>query len=125
MLAEELRERGVEVVTADLARCDAAKALSDAFRMSKLVLCASSYDAGVFPPMYHFLYHLKIKNFQKRTVALMENGSWAPTAARAMRAMLDEMKDIEIVEPVVTIKSRMKEADVAAMEALADRLAEK
>ena len=125
MLAEELRERGVEVVTADLARCDAAKALSDAFRMSKLVLCASSYDAGVFPPMYHFLYHLKIKNFQKRTVALMENGSWAPTAARAMRAMLDEMKDIEVLEPVVTIRSRMKEADVAAMEAIADRLAEK
>ncbi len=125
MLAEELRERGVEVVTADLARCDAAKALSDAFRMSKLVLCASSYDAGVFPPMYHFLYHLKIKNFQKRTVALMENGSWAPTAAKTMRAMLEEMKDIEIIEPVVTIRSRMKEADVAAMEALADRLAEK
>ena len=75
--------------------------------------------------MYHFLYHLKIKNFQKRTVALMENGSWAPTAARAMRALLDEMKDIEVLEPVVTIRSRMKEADVAAMEALADRLAEK
>ena len=125
LLAEELRERGVEVITADLARCDAAKALSDAFRMSKLVLCASSYDAGVFPPMYHFLYHLKIKNFQKRTVALIENGSWAPTAAKAMRSMLQEMKDIEILEPVVTLKSRMKEADVAAIETLADRLAEK
>ena len=89
------------------------------------MLCASSYDAGVFPPMYHFLYHLKIKNFQKRTVALIENGSWAPTAAKAMRSMLQEMKDIEILEPVVTLKSRMKEADVAAIETLADRLAEK
>ena len=123
LLAEELRERGVGVITADLARCDAAEALSNAFRMSKLALCASSYDAGVFPPMYHFLYHLKIKNFQKRTVALVENGSWAPTAARTMRAVLDEMKDINILEPVVTIKSRMKEADVAALEALAEQLA--
>lgn len=123
LLAEELRERGVEVITADLARCDAVEALSNAFRMSKLALCASSYDAGVFPPMYHFLYHLKIKNFQKRTVALVENGSWAPTAARTMRAVLDEMKDINILEPVVTIKSRMKEADVAALEALAGQLA--
>ena len=123
LLADELRERGVEVIAVDLARCDMSQALADAFRMSKVALCASSYDAGVFPPMYHFLHHLKIKNFQKRTVALIENGSWAPTAAKTMRSVLDEMKDINILEPVVTIKSRMKEADVVAIEAPAEQLA--
>lgn len=117
-IADKLREKGVNVVTADLARCDASQALADAFRMSRMVLCASSYDAGVFPPMYHFLHHLKIKNFQNRRVALVENGSWAPTAARVMRTMLDEMKTIEIVEPVVTIKSRRQPADEAAIDAL-------
>ena len=122
LLADELRERGMEVITTDLARCDESKAVSDAFRMSRMVLCAASYDAGVFPPMYNFLHHLKIKNFRCRRVALIENGSWAPTAARVMRSMLDEMKDIEIVEPVITIKSRMQAADVEALEALADSL---
>ncbi|MBQ2779090.1 MAG: FprA family A-type flavoprotein [Bacteroidaceae bacterium] len=118
LIADELREQGVNVITADLARCDASQALADAFRMSRMVLCAASYDAGVFPPMQHFLHHLKMKNFQNRRVALVENGSWAPTAARVMRSMLDEMKNIEIVEPVVTIKSRMKAGDEAAIEAL-------
>ena len=122
MLAEELRERGVEVVTADLARCDAAKALSDAFRMSKLVLCASSYDAGVFPPMYHFLSHLKIKNFQKRRFGIVENGSWAPCAGNVMRKMIEEMKDCQIVEPMVTIRSRMKPEDEIQLEKLAESM---
>ena len=117
-IADTLRSLGVEVITADLARCDASQALADAFRMSRMVLCASSYDAGVFPPMHHFLHHLKIKNFQNRRVALVENGSWAPTAGRVMRSMLEEMKNIEIVEPVVTIKSRMKAEDAKAIEAL-------
>lgn len=117
-IADTLRSLGVEVITADLARCDASQALADAFRMSRMVLCASSYDAGVFPPMHHFLHHLKMKNFQNRRVALVENGSWAPTAGRVMRSMLEEMKNIEIVEPVVTIKSRMKAEDAEAIEAL-------
>lgn len=117
-IADTLRSLGVEVITADLARCDASQALADAFRMSRMVLCASSYDAGVFPPMHHFLHHLKMKNFQNRRVALVENGSWAPTAGRVMRSMLEEMKNIEIVEPVVTIKSRMKAEDAEAIDAL-------
>ncbi len=117
-IADTLRSLGVEVITADLARCDASQALADAFRMSRMVLCASSYDAGVFPPMHHFLHHLKMKNFQNRRVALVENGSWAPTAGRVMRSMLEEMKNIDIVEPVVTIKSRMKAEDAEAIEAL-------
>ena len=117
-IADTLRSLGVEVITADLARCDASQALADAFRMSRMVLCASSYDAGVFPPMHHFLHHLKMKNFQNRRVALVENGSWAPTAGRVMRSMLEEMKNIEVVEPVVTIKSRLKAEDAEAIEAL-------
>jgi flavorubredoxin len=97
-----------------------AEAVEDAFRYSRMVMCAASYDADVFPPMHDFLHHLKIKNFQKRKVAIMENGSWAPTAGRVMRAMLESMKEIDIVEPVVTIRSRMKESDIAAMELMAE-----
>lgn len=122
-LAEILRAKGApKVSVADLSRDDMAEAVEDAFRMSKLVVAASSYDSGVFPPMYDFLHHLQIKNFQKRRVAIVENGSWAPSAGRVMRAMLGEMKDLEIVEPMVTIRSRMKSTDLPAMEALADAL---
>lgn len=120
-LAEILRAKGVKkVVVTDLSRCDMAEAVEDAFRYSRMVLCAASYDADVFPPMHDFLHHLKIKNFQKRKVAIMENGSWAPTAGRVMRAMLESMKEIDIVEPVVTIRSRMKESDIATMELMAE-----
>ncbi len=122
-LAEILRAKGApKVSVADLSRDDMAEAVEDAFRMSKLVVAASSYDSGVFPPMYDFLHHLQIKNFQKRRVAIVENGSWAPSAGRVMRAMLGEMKELEIVEPMVTIRSRMKSTDLPAMEALADAL---
>lgn len=122
-LAEILRAKGVpKVSVADLSRDDMAEAVEDAFRMSKLVVAASSYDSGVFPPMYDFLHHLQIKSFQKRRVAIVENGSWAPSAGRVMRAMLGEMKELEIVEPMVTIRSRMKSTDLPAMEALADAL---
>lgn len=122
-LAEILRAKGApKVSVADLSRDDMAEAVEDAFRMSKLVVAASSYDSGVFPPMYDFLHHLQIKSFQKRRVAIVENGSWAPSAGRVMRAMLSEMKDLEIVEPMVTIRSRMKSSDLPAMEALADAL---
>lgn len=122
-LAEILRAKGApKVSVADLSRDDMAEAVEDAFRMSKLVVAASSYDSGVFPPMYDFLHHLQIKSFQKRRVAIVENGSWAPSAGRVMRAMLGEMKELEIVEPMVTIRSRMKSTDLPAMEALADAL---
>lgn len=122
-LAEILRAKGApKVSVADLSRDDMAEAVEDAFRMSKLVVAASSYDSGVFTPMHDFLHHLQIKSFQKRRVAIVENGSWAPSAGRVMRAMLSEMKDLEIVEPMVTIRSRMKSTDLPAMEALADAL---
>ena len=122
-LAEILREKGApKVVVTDLSRCDMAEAVEDAFRYSHMVVCASSYDADVFPPMYDFLHHLKMKNFQNRKVAIMENGSWAPTAGRVMTAMFEGMKNIAIVEPMVTIRSRMKDSDIPAMEQLASNL---
>ena len=119
-LAEILREKGApKVVVSDLSRCDMAEAVEDAFRYSHMVVCAASYDADVFPPMYDFLHHLKMKNFQNRKVAIVENGSWAPTAGRVMRAMLETMKNVTIAEPMVTIRSRMKDEDLPAMEQLA------
>lgn len=122
-LAEMLREKGTKkVVVTDLSRCDMAEAVEGAFRYSHMVVCAASYDADVFPPMHDFLHHLKIKNFQNRKVAIMENGSWAPTAGRVMRTMLEGMKNIEIVEPMVTIRSRMNDGDAPAMEQLASNL---
>ena len=122
-LADILREKGApKVVVTDLSRCDMAEAVEDAFRYSHMVVCAASYDADVFPPMHDFLHHLKLKNYQKRKVAIVENGSWAPTAGRVMRAMLETMKAVEIVEPVVTIRSRMKENDLPVMEQLAYEL---
>ena len=104
--AEMLRNKGVDnVVITDLSRCDIAEAVEDAFRYDRMVLAAASYDAGVFPIMQDFLHHLQAKAFQNRTVGLIENGSWAPTAAKTMRNILETMKNITIVEPVVTIKS--------------------
>ena len=122
-LADILREKGApKVVVTDLSRCDMAEAVEDAFRYSHMVVCAASYDADVFPPMHDFLHHLKLKNYQNRKVAIVENGSWAPTAGRVMRAMLEGMKNIAIVETMVTIRSRMKESDQPAMEQLAVEL---
>ena len=122
-LADMLREKGApKVVVADLSRCDMAEAVEDAFRYSHMVVCAASYDADVFPPMHDFLHHLKLKNYQNRKVAIVENGSWAPTAGRVMRAMLEGMKNVAIVEPMVTIRSRMKESDLPAMQQLATTL---
>ena len=118
--AEMLRARGAEkVVLSDLSRSDMAEVIEDAFRYPRLVLAASSYDAGVFPVMHDFLHHLQIKNYQKRRIGLIENGSWAPCAARAMRTLIEPMKEITLVEPTVTIRSRMKQTDIPAMEALA------
>lgn len=122
-MVEILRDKGAPKVSiTDLSRDDMAEAVEDAFRMSKLIVAASSYDAGVFPPMHDFLHHLQIKSYQRRRVGIIENGSWAPCAGRIMKEMLGELKDIEIVEPLVTIRSRMKQADVPAMEALADAI---
>ena len=121
--AEMLRNKGVDnVVITDLSRCDIAEAVEDAFRYDRMVLAAASYDAGVFPIMQDFLHHLQAKAFQNRTVGLIENGSWAPTAARTMRNILETMKNITIVEPVVTIKSALKENDIPTLEELADAL---
>ena len=121
--AEMLRARGAEkVVLSDLSRSDMAEVIEDAFRYPRLVLAASSYDAGVFPVMHDFLHHLQIKNYQKRRIGLIENGSWAPCAARAMRTLIEPMKEITLVEPTVTIRSRMKQTDIPAMEALADAI---
>ena len=121
--AEMLRARGAEkVVLSDLSRSDMAEVIEDAFRYPRLVLAASSYDAGVFPVMHDFLHHLQIKNYQKRRIGLIENGSWAPCAARTMRTLIEPMKEITLVEPTVTIRSRMKQSDIPAMEALADAI---
>lgn len=121
--ADILRDKGVEkVVVTDLSRCDIAEAVEDAFRYDRMVLAAASYDAGVFPIMQDFLHHLQSKAYQNRTIGLIENGSWAPTAAKTMRSILDTMKNITIVEPVVTIKSALKENDIPGLEELADAL---
>ena len=122
-MAEILREKGAPKVSiADLSRDDMAEAVEDAFRMSKLIVAAASYDADVFPPMHDFLHHLKLKAYQKRRVGIIENGSWAPCAGRIMKGMLESMKEIEIVEPMVTIRSAMKQGDIPALEALADAM---
>ena len=122
-MAEILKEKGAaKVAFTDLTRDDIAEAVEDAFRYSKLVLCAASYDGGVFPPMEDFLNRLAHKSYQKRKVAMIENGSWAPTAKRAMTGMLEGMKNLSICENNVTIMSVMKDKDIAAMETLADEL---
>ena len=121
---EMLRKNGAEkVVIADLSREDMAEAVEDAFRYSKLVVAAASYDAGVFPCMEDFLHHLKAKNYQKRTVGIIENGSWATSTAKQMKAILEGIKNIKICEPVVTIKSTLNETSRKAMEELAKELA--
>ncbi len=111
-----------KVAITDLSRDDMAEAVEDAFRYGKLIVAAASYDGGVFPPMHDFLHHLQIKGYQKRRVGIIENGSWAPVAGRVMRAMLEQMKQIDIVEPMVTINARMKQSDLSQMEALADAM---
>lgn len=122
-LAEILKAKGAgRVVVSDLCRSDFAENVEDAFRHSKLILAAASYDAGLFTPMHEFLHRLQIKGYSNRKVALLENGSWAPTAGRVMKEMLETMKNVEVVGPMVTIKSRMKASDIPALEALADAI---
>ena len=122
-LAEILNKKGAKkVVVSDLSRSDMAEVIEDAFRYPTVVVAASSYDGGVFPVMHDFLYHLQIKNYQKRRFGIVENGSWAPSAGKVMRSMIEGLKDCEIVEPMVTIRSRMKAEDQALLEQLADSL---
>ena len=111
-----------KVVVSDLSRDDMAEVIEDAFRYPTVVVAASSYDGGVFPVMHDFLYHLQIKNYHKRRFGIIENGSWAPSAGKVMRSMIEGLKDCEIIEPMVTIRSRMKSADEAQLEQLADSL---
>ena len=121
-LAEMLRDRGVQVKLLDLCRCDMSEAVSDAFRYSRIALAASSYDAGLFPPMHDFLWHLQIKGWQGRKAAVIQNGSWGPTAGRVMTEMLAAMKNVELVAEVMTVRSRMHDCDLPALESLADSL---
>ena len=122
-MAEILKQKGAKkVVVGNLITEDWAEAVEDAFRYSHLIVAASSYNAGLFPPMEHFLNHLKNRNYQNRVVGIIENGSWAPSAGRCMKNLLQEMKDIEIIDPIVTIKSTMKTDDIAQMEKMADNL---
>ena len=111
-----------KVALADLTRDDMAEAVEDAFRYGKLVLCAASYDGGLFTPAYNFLHTLQMKSWQKKKVALVENGTWAPSAGKVMKELFGTMKDVEIVGETVTIRSRMKESDIPALEALADAI---
>ena len=122
-LGEILREKGAgKVVVADLCREDMAEVIEDAFRMNRMVVCAASYDGDVFPPMHTFLWKLKIKAYQGRKVGIIENGTWAPSAGKAMKELLGQMKDTTLIEPMVTIRSAMKESDVADLEKLAEEV---
>lgn len=120
---EILEKKGAEKVTFfDLARDDMAEAIEDAFRYDRLVLMAASYDAGVFPPMLAFVNKLIAKGYKNRKIAVIENGSWAPTAARTIKPLLEQLKNVTICENTLTIKSSLKESDIPALEKLADEL---
>ena len=122
-LKEILLKKGCpKVAFADLSRDDMGEAVEDAFRYGRMVLAAASYDGGLFTPAYNFLHLLQAKSWQKKKVALIENGTWAPTAGKVMKDMFGTLKDVEIVGDLVTIRSRMKESDEAALEALADAI---
>ena len=121
--ADILRAKGAKnVVVYDLSRADMAEVVESAFRYSRLVVAAASYDSDVFPPMHDFLHHLAIKGYCKRRIGMIENGSWAPSAGRAMRNIIDRFKDVCVVEDMVTIMSRMKPSDIPSLERLADEI---
>ena len=122
-LKEMLERRGIMVQMADVCRTDVAQCVADAFRYSKMVCCASSYDGGLFLPMEDFLHHLKAKTYQNRKVALVENGTWAPSAARVMKELFGSMKNIALCEKTVTICSAVKDNTLADLEELADAVA--
>lgn len=122
-LAKILEEKGAKKVSImDLARCDIAEAIEDAFKYDKIILAASSYNFGVFTPMEHFLNELKGKNYQNRKIGIIENGTWAPSAGKCIKEALETMKDIQICEPMVTIKSTLKEDTKKELELLAENI---
>ena len=122
-LAEKLNQRGCpNVVVADLARCDMAEAVADAFRYSKLVLATTTYNATIFPHMQNFIDHLTARNYQGRTVGMMENGAWAPMAAKVMKKMLETSKNLTYTDTTVTVKCALNDASRAQIDALADEL---
>ena len=121
-IANILMENGEKVVLTDLVRGDMAEAVEDAFRYDKMIVASSSYNAGIFPPMEEFLNHLKGRNYQNRRIGIIENGSWAPSAGKGMKSILESMKDISIVEPMITIKSTMKQGDVDKLKQLAKEI---
>ncbi len=122
VLGEMISAKGIRVKMMDVARTEVSEAVEDAFSYDKVVLAASSYDGGLFPPMYNFLHHLQDKAWQKRRIGFIENGTWAPCAARIMKNMVSGLRDMELIEPVVTLKSVMKKEDRAALEALANEI---
>lgn len=123
-LAEMLEARGEKVAISDICREDMAECVEDAFRYDRMVICSSSYDGGIFLPMHDFLNHLTVKTYQNRKVFIMENGSWAPSAARTAKGIIEGWKNVTLLDPVVTIKSTMKDSDIPNIEALADAIVE-
>ncbi len=121
-LEKILKEKGINVLLTDLTRDDWAESVANAFRFSKLVLASSSYNAGLFPSMEQFLIHLKDRNYQKRKVGIIENGSWAPSAGKCMKNILKEMKEIEIIDPLVSIKSKLNKDSMEKLKELADNI---
>lgn len=122
-LKEELEKKGAKKVTiADLTRDDMSEAMGNAFRYNKLIIASSSYNLGLFPPMEHFLNGLKGKNYQNRKIGIIENGTWAPSAGKCMKEIITQMKNIEMIEPIVTIKSTLKEDSKKQLEELADNI---
>ncbi len=119
-LAEMLEAKGEKVAISDICREDMAECVEDAFRYDRMVICSASYDGGIFLPMFDFLNHLTVKTYQNRKVFILENGSWAPSAARTAKGIIEGWKNVELLEPVVTIKSTMKDSDIPNIEALAD-----
>ena len=117
-IADMFRAAGVKVSLADLSRDDMAEAIEDAFKYDRMIVAASSYDGDLFPPMYDFLHHLQLKNYQNRKVGIVENGSWAPSAGRVMKKMLEEMKDITIASSMVTLRSALKPSDMERVQTL-------
>ena len=122
LLAKKLEERGCKAAISDLARCDMAEAVEDAFRYSKLVLATTTYNATIFPHMQNFIDHLTARNYQGRTVGMIENGAWAPMAAKVMKKMLETSKNLTYTDTTVTVKCAVNDASRAQIDALADEL---
>lgn len=122
LLAKKLEERGCKAAISDLARCDMAEAVEDAFRYGKLVLATTTYNADIFPFMKQFIDHLTERNYQNRTIGFIENGTWAPAAAKIMKAMFEKSKNINYIDTTVTLRSAMTEENAEAIERMAEEL---